>query len=59
MGPLTPEQAATELRDIEAAVDALAAALAQRRPARGPAQDRRQAIDIVLTCRWTWESAGI
>ncbi len=46
---LTPEQAATELRDIEAAVDALAAALAKRRPARGPAHDRRQAIDIVLT----------
>ena len=46
---LTPEQAAAELRDIEAAVDALAAALAARRPERGPAQARRQAIDIVLT----------
>lgn len=46
---LTTEQTAAELRDIEAAVDELAVALAKRRPERGPAKDRRQAIDIVLT----------
>jgi hypothetical protein len=40
--------AATELRNIEAAVDALTASLAERRPARGPAQDQRQAVDILL-----------
>jgi hypothetical protein len=46
---LSTEQAAAELRDIEAAVGALPTSLARRRPERGPAQDRRQAIDIVLT----------
>jgi len=45
---LTREQATAELRDIQAAVAALTAALAERRPERGPAQDERQAIDIVL-----------
>ncbi len=45
---LTTEQAAVELRDIKAAVDALAVDLARRRPERGPAKDRREAIDIVL-----------
>ncbi len=45
---LTQEQATAELRDVEAAVAALTAALAERRPERGPAQDERQAIDIVL-----------
>jgi hypothetical protein len=46
--PLGAPPVAAELRDIEAAVDTLAASLAQRRPARGPAQDQRQAIDILL-----------
>jgi hypothetical protein len=45
----TPEQAAGELRDIEAAVTALTASLRARRPERGPAQDQRQAIDTILT----------
>jgi len=44
----TPEQAAVELRDIEAAVQALTASLRERRPERGPAQDQRQAIDAIL-----------
>ena len=45
---LTTEQAAAELRDIEAAVAELTTSLAERRPERGPAQDQRQALDIVL-----------
>ncbi len=45
---LTQEQAATELRNIQRAVDALTAALLTRRPERGPAQDQRDAVDLVL-----------
>ena len=45
---LTLEQATAELRDVEAAVAALTTALVERRPERGPAQEERQAIDIVL-----------
>jgi hypothetical protein len=45
---LTQEQAAAELRDIEAAVAAYTAALVKRRPERGPAQDQRRAIDLIL-----------
>jgi len=37
-----------ELKDIRAAVRRLACSLGRRRPNRGPAQDRRKAIDIVL-----------
>lgn len=37
-----------ELKDIRAAVRRLACSLRRRRPTRGPAQDRRAAIDIVL-----------
>ncbi len=37
-----------ELRDVEQAVAAFTRELAQRRPERGPAQDERQAIDLVL-----------
>jgi hypothetical protein len=37
------------LHDIRKAGDDLADSLRQRRPERGPAQDARQAIDIVLT----------
>jgi hypothetical protein len=45
---LSVDQAAVELRDIESAIRALKASLADRRPERGPARDQRQAIDIVL-----------
>jgi hypothetical protein len=45
---LCPEQAVAELQDIQAAVVKLTASLAERRPARGPAQPQRQAIDLVL-----------
>jgi hypothetical protein len=46
--PVVPAQAAAELQDIRAALDALTASLHARRPTRGPAQDTRQAIDLVL-----------
>lgn len=46
---LCTEQAAAELRDIEADVTRLKTSLVKRRPERGPAQDQRRAIDIVLT----------
>jgi hypothetical protein len=45
---LSPNEAATQLRDIEAALDKLTKSLRARRPDRGPAQDLRQAIDLVL-----------
>jgi hypothetical protein len=45
---LSPDLAAKELRDIEAALGELAKSLRRRRPERGPAKDTRQAIDIVL-----------
>ena len=38
----------TELRDIRGDLDRWVSTLRQRRPARGPAQDTRQAIDLVL-----------
>jgi hypothetical protein len=37
-----------EIRDIEKAVDELTRSLRERRPERGPAQDEREAIDLVL-----------
>lgn len=43
-----PEQAAAELRDIRKALKALTRSLRGRRPERGPAQDFRDAIDIIL-----------
>ena len=43
-----PERQAAELCDIEAAIDRLIASLQKRRPRRGPAQDTRQPIDLVL-----------
>jgi hypothetical protein len=43
-----PAQAAAELNDIHAAIDDLTKSLRQRRPQRGPAQDARQAIDLIL-----------
>ena len=45
---LTADHAASELRDIEAAIETLKTSLRVRRPERGPAQDRRRGIDIVL-----------
>jgi len=45
---LAAQHAVAELRDIETTVTKLTTDLAERRPARGPAQDQRQAIDIVL-----------
>ncbi len=44
----TPEAAQQELQDIQTAVDRLILSLQQRRPRRGPAQDTRQAIDLIL-----------
>jgi hypothetical protein len=41
------QQVLTELRDVESAVRKLTDSLARRRPERGPAQNRRDAIDIV------------
>lgn len=46
-GPAT-EEAIAELNDIQAAVEKLTASLEKRRPERGPAQDTREAIDIIL-----------
>lgn len=46
--PVLEDDALAELRNIEAAVDTLTVSLKQRRPERGPAQDMRQAIDIIL-----------
>jgi hypothetical protein len=43
-----PRQLA-ELRDVKQAVEDLQHALHARRPERGPAQDMRQAIDVILT----------
>lgn len=45
---LSPRQAAAELQDIRKAMDRLKRDLRHRRPQRGPAQDIRQATDIVL-----------
>ena len=41
-------KAALELRNVKKAVDTLVTSLRQRRPQRGPAQDMRQAIDLIL-----------
>jgi hypothetical protein len=46
--PPSVEQAASEIHDIEAAVQALTASLKTRRPERGPAQDQRHATDTIL-----------
>jgi hypothetical protein len=45
---LTADEAAAELRDIEADLDQWRKGLLERRPARGPAQDLRQAIDEII-----------
>lgn len=44
-----PSHEATELKDIRSAVRRLTRSLRQRRPNRGPAEDRRDAIDIILS----------
>lgn len=43
-----PETSAQELRDIQAAVEELTTSLRARRPERGPAQNTREAIDLIL-----------
>lgn len=42
------EQSAAELQDIKQALQALTHSLRDRRPERGPAQDTREAIDLIL-----------
>lgn len=42
------ENSERELQDIRAAVEKLTLSLRKRRPQRGPAQDTRQAIDVIL-----------
>ncbi len=44
----TPDHAARELFDIRQNVKELVASLKNRRPERGPAQDTRNAIDLIL-----------
>ncbi|MCP4654902.1 MAG: hypothetical protein GY856_05725 [bacterium] len=46
--PAQAERAQAELRDIQQVVTRLVEQLRQRRPQRGPAQDTRQAIDLIL-----------
>ena len=46
--PVSSVRALTELRDVQQAVEALVDRLRERRPQRGPAQDMRQAIDLIL-----------
>lgn len=43
-----PERQRDEIRDVQKTVEALEASLQQRRPQRGPAQDMRKAIDLIL-----------
>lgn len=47
-GAADQAQQVTELRDVEAALKALECSLRERRPERGPAQDIREAIDVIL-----------
>lgn len=43
------QRQSAELRDIKKAVEELYASLTQRRPQRGPAENLRKAIDLILT----------
>lgn len=43
-----PEASQQELQDIRVAVESLTLSLQERRPQRGPAQDTRRAIDLIL-----------
>ena len=45
---LPPDQAAKELKDVRKAIDELAQSLRAERPQRGPAEDTRKAIDLIL-----------
>ena len=45
---IAPEKAIAELRDIKAALERFTLSIRERRPKRGPAQNKRDAIDIVL-----------
>lgn len=45
---LRPAEAAAELRDIRSGLTNWKRSLRSRRPARGPAQDKREAIDLIL-----------
>jgi hypothetical protein len=45
---MTLRQAREELRDVRVSLTRLAASLRKRRPQRGPAQDLREAIDVIL-----------
>jgi hypothetical protein len=42
------EETTAELAEIQQALDSFVQSLRQRRPERGPAQDQRQAIDLIL-----------
>jgi hypothetical protein len=46
---LTAHHVATELQDIREELDQLVTSLKNRRPKRGPAQDTRSAIDLILS----------
>jgi len=46
--PTDTQELLLELRDVRAAVEELQASLRERRPERGPAQDLRNAIDLIL-----------
>lgn len=46
---LTSKQAAREIRDIEAELDQFTKSLSQQRPARGPGEDKRAAVDLILS----------
>jgi hypothetical protein len=46
--PADAQQQSAEIRDIQKAVEELEISLRQRRPERGPAQDLREAIDLIL-----------
>ncbi len=46
--PMTLRQAREELRDVRAALKRFVTSLRERRPQRGPAQDLREAIDVIL-----------
>ena len=46
--PVSSARTLNELRDIQQAVEDLVESLRERRPQRGPAQDMRQAIDLML-----------
>ena len=47
-GAADAQEQVLELRDIERAVEKLTRSLVKRRPKRGPAQDERKAIDLIL-----------